>query len=194
MKLWIDERAVEAAPGQSLLDITQQMGLFEGKLSTDPLAAKIAGRVFNLNYIPVREKDIKERESMRKAMAASGGVIRLLRYSDPIGRDVYKRTAQFVLFLALRRLWSDARAKMSCAVGSGTYFKVEAADFSVERLTQEVKHIVAENITLHRRRMPTVEAIQYFEGQGQLDKARLLGYRKKERIDLYESGDFADYY
>ena len=194
MKLWIDERAVEAAPGQSLLDITQQMGLFEGKLSTDPLAAKIAGRVFNLNYIPVREKDIKERESMRKAMAASGGIVRLLRYSDPIGRDVYKRTAQFVLFLALRRLWSDARAKMSCAVGSGTYFKVEAADFSVERLTQEVKHIVAENITLHRRRMPTVEAIQYFEGQGQFDKARLLGYRKKERIDLYESGDFADYY
>ena len=105
MKLWIDERAVEAAPGQSLLQITQEMGLFEGKLSTDPLAAKIAGRVFNLNYIPVREKDIKERESMRKAMAASGGVIRLLRYSDPIGRDVYKRTAQFVLFLALRRLW-----------------------------------------------------------------------------------------
>ena len=113
MKLWIDERAVEAAPGQSLLQITQEMGLFEGKLSTDPLAAKIAGRVFNLNYIPVREKDIKERESMRKAMAASGGVVRLLRYSDPIGRDVYKRTAQFVLFLALRRLWPDARATMT---------------------------------------------------------------------------------
>ncbi len=194
MKLLIDDRVVAAAPGQSLLDITRQMGLFEGKLSTDPLAAKIAGRVFNLNYIPVREKDVKERESMRKAMAASGGVIRLLRYSDPIGRDVYKRTAQFVLFLALRRLWPDARAKMSCVVGSGTYFKVETESFSADRLEDEVRRIVAEDIVLHRRRMPTIEAIQYFEGQGQFDKARLLGYRKKERIDLYESGDFADYY
>ncbi len=194
MKLLIDGIETTAREGQSLLDITQEMGLHEGKLSTDPLAAKIAGRVFNLNYIPVREKDIKERESMRKAMAASGGVIRLLRYSDPVGRDVYKRTAQFVLFLAVRRLWPNARAKMSCVVGSGTYFKVEAADFDANRLGEEVNRIVAENITLHRRRMPTIEAIQKFESQGEFDKARLLGYRKKERIDLYESGDFADYY
>ena len=194
MKLLIDGIETTAREGQSLLDITQEMGLHEGKLSTDPLAAKIAGRVFNLNYIPVREKDIKERESMRKAMAASGGVIRLLRYSDPVGRDVYKRTAQFVLFLAVRRLWPNARAKMSCVVGSGTYFKVEAADFDANRLGEEVNRIVAENITLHRRRMPTIEAIQKFESQGEFDKARLLSYRKKERIDLYESGDFADYY
>ncbi len=194
MKLLIDGIEIIPTPGQSLLDIVKGMGLLKGTLSSDPLAAKISGRVFTLNYIPVREKDVKERESMRRAMAASGGVIRLLRYSDPIGRDVYKRTAQFILFLALRRLWPDARAKMSCVVGSGTYFKVEAADFSADRLEDEVNRIVAEDIVLHRRRMPTVEAIRYFEGQGQFDKARLLGYRKKERIDLYESGDFADYY
>ena len=194
MKLWIDDRAVTAAPGQSLLEIVRQMGLMSGSLTTDPLAAKIAGRVFTLNYVPVREKDIKERESMRRAMAASGGVVRLLRYTDPTGRDVYKRTAQFVLFLALRRLWPGARAKMSCAVGSGTYFKVETTNFDADRLEAEVKRIVAEDITLHRRRMPTAEAIRYFEEHGELDKACLLSYRKKERIDLYESGDFADYY
>ena len=71
---------------------------------------------------------------------------------------------------------------------------VETEDFSADRLEAEVGRIVAENIVLHRRRMPTVEAIRYFEEHGQFDKARLLGYRKKERIDLYESGDFADYY
>ncbi|MBQ7391629.1 MAG: nucleoside kinase [Clostridia bacterium] len=194
MKLLIDGIETTASPGQSLLEIVEGMGLMKGTLSSDPLVAKIAGRVFTLNYIPVREKDVKERESMRRAMAASGGVIRLLRYGDPIGRDAYKRTAQFVLFLALRRLWPDARAKASCVVGSGTYFKVESEDFSADRLEAEVNRIVAENIVLHRRRMPTVEAIRYFEGQGQDDKARLLSYRKKERIDLYESGDFADYY
>lgn len=194
MKLLIDGIETTASPGQSLLEIVEGMGLMKGTLSSDPLVAKIAGRVFTLNYIPVREKDVKERESMRRAMAASGGVIRLLRYSDPIGRDAYKRTAQFVLFLALRRLWPDARAKASCVVGSGTYFKVEVEDFCATRLEDEVRRIVDENIVLHRRRMPTVEAIRYFEGQGQYDKARLLSYRKKERIDLYESGDFADYY
>ncbi len=194
MKLLIDGIEITPTPGQSLLDIVTEMGLITGTLSSDPLAAKISGRVFTLNYIPVREKDVKERESMRRAMAASGGVVRLLRYSDPIGRDVYKRTAQFILFLALRRLWPNVRAKISCAIDSGAYFKVETADFSADRLEAEVNRIVAENIVLHRRRMPTAEAIRYFEEHGQLDKARLLSYRKKERIDLYEVEDFADYY
>ena len=42
MKLFIDGYTVEPQPGQSLLDMVQQLGLSTGKLSTDPLAAKIA--------------------------------------------------------------------------------------------------------------------------------------------------------
>ena len=195
MKLLIDGIETTAKPGQSLLDIVTELGLLTGTLSGDPLAAKIAGRVFTLNYIPVREKDIKVRESMRRAMAASGGVIRLLRYTDPVGRDAYRRTAQFILFLAISRLWPKAQAKMGCTVGAGAYFKVEGAtDFSADRLKAEVEKIVSENITLNRRRLPTEEAIQYFLTKGQDDKARLLKYRKKERIDLYEVEGFADYY
>ena len=195
MKLWIDGRAVEVAPEQSLLEIVQQMGLMEGKLSTDPIAAKISGRVFTLNYIPVREKDIKERESMRRAMAASGGVIRLLRYTDPIGRDAYRRTANFILFLALHRRWPQAEAQMNCTVGSGAYVKISGApDFSAEEMKAEVARIVAEDIVLRRRRMLTSEAIDYFEKKGQFDKATLLKYRQKERIDLYEVDGFADYF
>ena len=195
MKLWIDGIETTAAPGQSLLDIVTEMGLMTGTLSGDPLVAKIAGRVFTLNYIPVRHKDIVERESMRKAMAASEGVVRLLRYSDPIGRDAYKRTAQFILFLALRRRWPLARAKMNCTVGAGTYIKVSGAeDFSAEAFKAEVERIVAENIPLQRRRVNTVDAIHYYAGIGQDDKARLLKYRKKKTLDLYESGLFADYF
>ena len=195
MKLWIDGREVEATAEQSLLELVTQMGLMNGKLSTDPLVAKISGRVFTLNYIPVRQKDVKVRESMRRAIAASGGVIRLMRYTDPIGRDAYRRTAQFILFLALSRLWPEATAKMGCTVGAGAYFKVEGAeDFSAARLKEEVAHIVSENITLNRRRLSTADAIAYFLERGQDDKARLLKYRKKERIDLYEVEGFADYY
>ena len=73
MKLIIDKREVEARPGQSLLDIIKEMGLCTGKLSSEPLVAKIAGEVFSLNYIPLRHKDVlPDRESKRKAMQASG--------------------------------------------------------------------------------------------------------------------------
>ena len=195
MKLWIDGIEATAKPGQTLLELITEMGLIKGTLSEDPLSAKISGRVFTLNYIPYRIEDAKERESMRRAMAASHGVIRLLRYSDPMGHDTYRRTAQFILFLALHRRWPQAEAQMNCTVGSGAYVKVSnAPDFSAAEMKAEVERIVAEDISLRRRRMPTAEAIRYFEEHRQYDKARLLAYRQKERIDLYEVGDFADYF
>ena len=113
MQLQIDSHTIEPQAGQTLLDLIHQLHLDSPQLSQRPLAAKIAGEVFTLNYTPVRQKDVvTETISMRRAMAASGGVVRLLRYSDAAGKEVYTRTAQFVLFLALRRLWPNACAKM----------------------------------------------------------------------------------
>ena len=196
MKLYIDNNEVEAKVDQSLLDMVTELGLISGKLSTDPIAAKIAGRVFTLNYIPLRQKDVTpDRESIRTAMAASNGIINLIKYTDPIGRDVYTRTAQFIIFLAIERLWPNAQGSMNCTIGSGLYFKVSGADdFSVERLHNEVKNIVKENFPLRRRRMTTKELIEHYKSMGEFDKATLLTYRKKERIDIYESGEFRDYF
>ncbi len=196
MKLIIDGYKVEARAGQSLLDIVRGLDLVKGKLSVDPLAAKIAGEVFTLNYIPVRLKDVApERESMRRAMEASEGKVRLLRYSDPTGRDAYTRTAQFVLFLAIGRLWRGARAKIHCTVGTGLYIKVVGAEgFSVERLREEVDSIIKQDITLSRRRIPTSEAIDYYRRTGQDDKADLLEYREIPTFDMYEYGEFFDYF
>ena len=196
MKLYMDGKEVYAKPGQSLLELAKELSLMTENLSTQPLAAKIAGEVFTLNYIPVREKDIQqERPSMRRAMAASGGVVHLLRYKDSAGRDAYVRTAQFVLFLALEQLWPHIRAKMNCTVGAGLFIELEnAADFSADVLKERVNQIVKEDIPLKRRRLATTEAIEYYEKRGQHDKARLLGLRALDYFDVYTYGDFADYY
>ena len=93
MLLKIDGIEVMPQPGQSLLDIIKQMGMEGKNISERPIAAKIAGEVFSLNYVPIRDKDSsQERQSIRRAMAASGGTIQLLRLTDPAGRDVYDRT------------------------------------------------------------------------------------------------------
>ena len=162
MNLIIDGISVTARPDQSLLDIAKELGMIKGKLSTDPIAAKIAGEVFTLNYIPLRQKDaLPERESVRRAMAASNGIVRFLRYSDPKGRDVYTRTAQFVIFLALRQLYPEAHAKMNCTVGAGLYIKVLGAEnFSAEKLKERVREIVEADIPLVRLRITTKEAIE----------------------------------
>ena len=196
MKLFIDGHSVQPGPDQSLLDMVRQLGLRTGKLSTDPLAAKIAGEVFTLNYIPLRQKDVQpERESIRKAMAASGGQVHLLRYSDAAGKDAYRRTVQFVLFLAIRQLWPQATAKMNCTVGSGLYIKVTGAeDFDAGVLKAQAAKLIAQDIPLRRRRITTQEAIEYYTQQGQDDKAKLLQYRTAPYLDIYEYGDYADYF
>ena len=196
MKLIIDDITYTARPDQSLYDIVKELGLITGKLSKDPIVAKIAGRIFTLNYIPLRQKDITtERSSVRKAMAASGGVVRLIRYNDPTGRDAYMRTAQFIMFLAIKRVWPMAQAKMSCTVGSGVYIKITGAeDFSAERLKKEILDIVDEDILLYRHQIDTKDAIEYYREHAQTDKSSLLEYRKKSTFNIYKNGDFADYF
>ena len=176
MQLVIDGRKIVPKPGQSLLELVRALGLQGDSLSEAPLAAKIAGEVFTLNYIPVREKDAApERNSIRRAMAASNGVVRLLRYGDEAGKECYIRTAQFVIFLALRQLWPGAVAKMTCTLGSSVYIEVAGAkDFKVSELKKRVSELVEENVTLYRRRVPLQQAIRRFEAEGQMDKSRLL--------------------
>ena len=62
MKLIIDNIPCEAQPGESLYDIVKRLGFVNGQLSNDPIVAKIAGRVFTLGYVPVREKTSSPRE------------------------------------------------------------------------------------------------------------------------------------
>ena len=196
MYLTIENRTVEAHPDQSLLELVRQIGL-EGKcLSDRPLAAKIAGEVFTLNYIPRRRKDgTPERPSMRRAMQASGGQVRLLYYKDSAGKECYIRTAQFVIFLALKQLWPGARAKMNCTLGSTVYIQVQnAPDFSVAALKDKVLSLVREDIPLIRRRVSLQKAIENYTQEGQTDKARLLSWRKADYFDVYVHDGFADYY
>lgn len=196
MKLTFDGNSIETTPGTSLLQLLQQLGLNGTCMADRPLAAKIAGEVFNLNYIPVREKDTApDRPSMRRAMVASGGEVHLLHYGDAIGKEVYVRTAQYVVFLALHRLWPKARAKMNCTVGSGLFIAVyNCPDFSVRQLKAEMQKLVEMDIPLCRQRLTTEEAIRRYQESGQDDKARLLSWRKEDFFDEYIFEDYGDYF
>lgn len=194
MQLYIDGKAIQARPQQSLRELVCALGLDDRYLSRRPLAARIAGEVFTLNYIPQREQEAEgDRPSMRRAMAASGGKIKLLRYGDSAGKDVYFRTAQFVMFLALRQLWPQAEATMDCTLGSSVFVSVRgAADFSAERLKGQIQKIVAQDIPLERRKVSRQEAISCYAAQGQPNKARLLSWQKGAYCSAYGYGDYMD--
>ena len=196
MKLSIDGIQYVPLYDESLLQIIKKLELDKENLSERPLAAKIAGEVFNLNYIPVRRMDSgSDRPSIRTAIAASNGIVQLLRIGDSAGKEVYTRTAQFVVFLALSQLWPEARATMNCTLGPALYIQVEnASNFSAESLKKQVQKIVEQDIPLIRKRITKEDAISLFASQDRLDQTRLLQWREAPYFDLYFYGDFADYY
>ena len=196
MKLMIDGISALPQPGESLLDLISRLDMDDARLSRRPLAAKIAGEVFNLNYIPVREQDVSdERVSIRRAMAASRGIIHLLRYNDPAGKDVYVRTAQFMLFLALHQLYPNAKAKMHCTVGPALFVEVrDAENFSAEAVKERLCQLVKKDAPFVRKRASLEAAIADYTQKGDEDKARLLSWRKESYFDQYIYEDFRDYY
>ena len=196
MQLMIDGTAVQAQAGESLREIIIQNHMDTDELQTRPLAAKIAGEVFTLNYIPVRASDsTPESASVRRAMAASKGEIHLLRYSDGSGKKVYTRTACFLVFLAIRKRWPGGTAKISCTMGNSVYISVKNCQgFSVETLKDQMQQDIRENFPLIRRRVPLQEAIRQYENNNQRDKAELLQWYDSETFDEYYYKDFSDYF
>ena len=162
MELTIDGIRLFAKRGESLLQIIRDAGLDAPDLKKRPLAAKIAGEVFTLNYVPLRTQESEaDRPSIRRAMAASQGKVRLLRYDDPAGKEAYIRTAQFVVFLAIHRLWPQATAKMNCTLGDSVFISVGGCpDFSAQKLKAEIQNIVQADIPLVRRRVKLEQALQ----------------------------------
>ena len=196
MKLRINGCEIKANPGQTLLELTDQLGLNNTKLSKRPLAARIAGEVFNLNYVPVRVTELcSDRPSIRRAMDASKGEVQLLYYNDPSGKEVYERTARFVLFLALENCYPNMKTKMGSTIGPALMIQLSDTEhFDLCVLKAEIQRLVDLDIPLIRRRVSLSSAIERYERAGKSDKARLLRLRNVDYFDEYTYGDFSDYY
>lgn len=196
MTLWIDGLQYEISPGESLLSAVQSLGLDRESLTGRPLAARIAGETFTLNYIPQRQED--GAPVLRRAMESSGGHISLLRFPEFRARTVYARTAQFVLFLAVRRCWPQAKAVVNFTVGNTLNVTVDKEPAfcaqDLPTLKSAFAQVVRENIPLHRKRLSTAEAAAAFRADGQEDKARLLEWRRQPWFDVYAHGDYMDYF
>lgn len=198
MELMIDGRPVEAQPGETLLTLVRRLGLDTGELPTRPLAARMAGETFTLNYIPVRETGSGARLPARRAVRMSRGNIALVRYASNRGKRVYERSLLFVFLLAVRTLFPGARVHIDYAVGPAVYATVQkdpaltAAD--VEALRAECRRIVEADYPLVRQRMDIDDAIDFFATDGQTDKVNLLEWRRFTYFDVYGVGDYKDYF
>ncbi len=196
MLLTIEEKKIEAQTGETLLSLIARAGLNDESMANKPLAAQIGGEVFHLNYVPVRLKDGVE--TPRSAVLNAGGTIRLLRYGDAMGRRAYERTLLFVFILAVRKKFPGARVLVQYALGQGLYVQLDKSpaltEYETQLLKEECLRIIEADLPLERERLDIQEAITFFSDDGQIDKVRLLQWRKFSYFDVYRQGGYMDYF
>lgn len=122
-----------------------------------------------------------------------------LTIADSDGARIYQRSLAFVLIVAVRELFPDARVLVDHSLTMGGLFCqiVGRPPFTTEQVASIEAHmrmIVDADEPIVRRDVPVAEAIRLFDQQHYADKVRLLRYRRKETLPLYTLRGVSDYF
>jgi uridine kinase len=123
--------------------------------------------------------------------------VRLVTMSDVDGARMYRRSLTFLLEVAFARLFPKASLYIEHALASGGYFcevrdRAPLTAGELSKLETEMRRMVELDLPLTRRELPTADAIALFERQNNPDKVRLMRYRRKPTIALYQLADCVD--
>lgn len=115
------------------------------------------------------------------------------------GGRIYRRSLAFLLTVAVEELHPDVKVVIDYALPSGAYFcKIIGRDPFTESELEGIKtrmhEIVAASEPIERREIPLAEAITMFDACGDDDKVRLLEYRQKDYLTIYELRGQVDYF
>ena len=124
------------------------------------------------------------------------------RTSD--GMRIYQRSLSFVLIVAVRQLFPEARVIIDHSVTLGGFFcQIEGREpfahdargqqKEIEAIERRMRDIVEADEPITKERMPVGEAIELFASQGYDDKVRLLSYREKD-LPVYSLCGVRDYF
>lgn len=115
------------------------------------------------------------------------------------GMRIYRRSLTMLLETAFHKLYPNAYLTINHSVSSGGYFcqvfnRSPLSDTELQKLEETMHHMVAADLPLIRTEIPLHEAIQYFASMNADDMVRLLKWRRKPYVTLYELDGFRDYH
>jgi uridine kinase len=125
--------------------------------------------------------------------------VRPLTLSSSDGGRVYRRSLIFLLTTAVNELFPGAKVNVNHSIPTGGFYcsaigRAPFTDTELVQIAERMHDIVGENAPILRRQMPIKEAIAYFEARGDDDKVRLLQYRTKDYLTVYQIHDNIDYF
>jgi uridine kinase len=126
-------------------------------------------------------------------------IVQPVTMGEADGMRIYRRSLTFVLEAAFEELFPAATITIDHSVSSGGYYcevigRPPLSTVELERLEERMREIVSADLPLPRQKVPLQEAIAYFQSTGHKDKVRLLAYRRKDYLTIYQLGEYWDYH
>ena len=124
---------------------------------------------------------------------------RPIKMSSADGSRIYRRSITFLLEAAFEDLFPAADIGVDHSLSSGGFYcttinRQPLSRGELNMLEAHMKELVKLDLTFERKVVPLQEAVDYFESKRQYEKVRLLKYRKKETLVLYQLRDRRDYH
>ncbi len=173
-----DGSSRELPEGTTVLELAESIG---PRLAKDTVAGVVDGRLVDL-----------------RTPLVSDAEVRIVTPRDPEGGEVIRHSAEHVLADAVKRLWPGTPIDAGRQDHSEKYqydfrfprpFRPE--DF--ERIEEEMRHIVAEDLPFERIEASRDEVAEEMKRRGEEIKlVRLADIPEGETISLYRHGDFVD--
>jgi len=115
------------------------------------------------------------------------------------GMRIYHRSVTFLLVVAMRELYPEARVQVDYSVTlGGFYCEVQGREpltpAELEALERRMHEIVAADEVITKTYMSVRDAQRMFAEQGYLDKVKLLDYAEEPQLPVYELRGVRDYF
>ena len=173
-----DGSILEIENGMSVLDVAKKIS--EG-LARNAMAGKVDGEVKDLRY-PI-ERDCK---------------LEILTFDDEDGKKAYWHTTAHIMAQAVKRLYGESvKLTIGPSIENGFYYDFDVekpiSENDFEKIEEEMKKIIKEDLPLERYTLPRDEAIALMKKMDEPYKVELIEeLPEDEEISFYKQGDFTD--
>lgn len=145
------------------------------------VAALVNGELRDLNFVLTADADIE-----------------FLDLSTDDGQRIYIRGLSFLLIRAAKDIMPENKVIIEHSLGKGLYVELRGpkplTEEDVLLLEQRMRRLVQADLPFVKNQVPLTKAREIFQSQGQLGKARLLKYRRKDYLNVYELAGLYDYF
>ncbi len=173
-----DGKVLEVEKGQSILEVAKQISEGLARMAT---CGEVNGEVKDLRF--QLEEDCKLN-------------INTFENSEN-GKKAYWHTTAHIMAQAIKRLYPNVQLAIGPAIANGFYYDFDTehrfSEEDFEKIEQEMKKIIKEDLEIERFELPRKEAIKLMKEAKENYKVELIeDLPEDEILSFYKQGEFTD--